>query len=244
MGGVDRNIHRRIIPALAGNTSFELHFQFTTTDHPRSRGEYAATTINYLNGQGSSPLSRGIPPRGMVEVRDGRIIPALAGNTITLQPSAVRHRDHPRSRGEYGSSSLVSWMHSGSSPLSRGIRVRVLLQPIYHRIIPALAGNTTCPVRTFNDDQDHPRSRGEYHLFTLAASRTTGSSPLSRGILCADPGMRRSCGIIPALAGNTSGVATLFPRVPDHPRSRGEYFISRCNDHRERGSSPLSRGIL
>ena len=50
----------RIIPALAGNTVVYVHDNALNKDHPRSRGEYPSTVIQYIVATGSSPLSRGI----------------------------------------------------------------------------------------------------------------------------------------------------------------------------------------
>ena len=50
----------RIIPALAGNTEFNVAEKLQGEDHPRSRGEYATATWQLWHGYGSSPLSRGI----------------------------------------------------------------------------------------------------------------------------------------------------------------------------------------
>ena len=117
-----QGLRGRIIPALAGNTHLLVEFQHT---------------IN-----GSSPLSRGIPGRDETVLAAPRIIPALAGNTAFRTCRDERPRDHPRSRGEYCSTTELDEAAAGSSPLSRGIpklkegrRVRV-------GIIPALAGNT------------------------------------------------------------------------------------------------------
>ena len=52
----------RIIPALAGNTSGRAMRSRPVADHPRSRGEYIHAASEAPAGQGSSPLSRGIPP--------------------------------------------------------------------------------------------------------------------------------------------------------------------------------------
>ena len=70
-----------------------------------------------------------------------------------------------------------------------------------------------------------------------------GSSPLSRGIHPAAPGLDTWGGIIPALAGNTSGGLILSSAATDHPRSRGEYAPTRAPASSQCGSSPLSRGI-
>ena len=74
----------RIIPALAGNTPFQRGTTGSATDHPRSRGEYIPPDFGPAFPGGSSPLSRGILrllPAGRVS---GRIIPALAGNTVPV----------------------------------------------------------------------------------------------------------------------------------------------------------------
>ena len=71
-----------------------------------------------------------------------------------------------------------------------------------------------------------------------------GSSPLSRGIPFWRFRHSRWLRIIPALAGNTTLLFAMQIIPEDHPRSRGEYSIQRCSGSRNKGSSPLSRGIL
>ena len=152
----------RIIPALAGNTASWSSPLRYDEDHPRSRGEYPAHWASASHQDGSSPLSRGIPPTcGNTSWRTG-IIPALAGNTLPLAADKAQGPDHPRSRGEYVAASPRPKAVPGSSPLSRGIP-----PTLYHSIglvgiIPALAGNTLPRTRREGGLQDHPRSRGEY----------------------------------------------------------------------------------
>ena len=50
-------------------------------------------------------------------------------------------------------------------------------------------------------------------------------------------------GIIPALAGNTTGPRADIYANWDHPRSRGEYDLASGGSASFPGSSPLSRGI-
>ena len=194
---------RRIIPALAGNTAPICGSRARITDHPRSRGEYEKGCVRYLPDEGSSPLSRGILCCCLVLCVSPRIIPALAGNTPRLPALGAGREDHPRSRGEYGGTGLRDLCGEGSSPLSRGILQQQTVQCGLFRIIPALAGNTSCWTPGNPDTRDHPRSRGEYRQDRDLAAPTQGSSPLSRGIrsqlLLAQP----QRGIIPALAGNT-----------------------------------------
>ena len=175
-----------IIPALAGNTSWHWPRMGLRKDHPRSRGEYLLWKFQNLEPLGSSPLSRGIPAAPLRAGTRGRIIPALAGNTSPTGNTVAQIPDHPRSRGEYYSTSSTGLRQSGSSPLSRGIRFVRLLIPLPSRIIPALAGNTGQVLKLRRLHPDHPRSRGEYLPIFSKSTIPCGSSPLSRGI-------RRTC---------------------------------------------------
>ena len=115
----------------------------------------------------------------------------------------------------------------GSSPLSRGIPLDVIVNGTRKRIIPALAGNTGPGGVRWIRWRDHPRSRGEY-LFTRSLNQfLIGSSPLSRGIPWMGLQIAYDTGIIPALAGNTGGRSGRGQAAADHPRSRGEYALFR-----------------
>ena len=173
-----------IIPALAGNTAASTCRSSRPTDHPRSRGEYMPSARAAAYSSGSSPLSRGIPPHSGDPAGAGRIIPALAGNTMVTHAFQFRNGDHPRSRGEYRRSLRELNLAAGSSPLSRGIRGADALQKPLVRIIPALAGNT-----------NHE---------TMNPTADWGSSPLSRGIPVMTTATEITTGIIPALAGTTA----------------------------------------
>ena len=111
------------------------------------------------------------------------------------------------------------------------------------RIIPALAGNTRRRQQHSSEPSDHPRSRGEYSSKKACFSASSGSSPLSRGILGIGILHNQLIRIIPALAGNTIIRRHEYLFDKDHPRSRGEYSGSRSNVNSPLGSSPLSRGI-
>ena len=198
----------RIIPALAGNTSYPQQRSAAETDHPRSRGEYNRRGEDHQETVGSSPLSRGIPGAELWIWWIGRIIPALAGNTGLPCMRPWTGEDHPRSRGEYGLPQPGRGRISGSSPLSRGILWAVGLALMLGRIIPALAGNTRHDAAADVHASDHPRSRGEYVYVILLLWAVGGSSPLSRGIPFWRPPRPGIAGIIPALAGNTSASTT------------------------------------
>ena len=90
----------------------------------------------------------------------------------------------------------------GSSPLARGILVHWVNFSFLGGIIPARAGNIMAAGLTVVGLGDHPRSRGEYVMYTIIIIVAGGSSPLARGIsLNVLVGMVNS-GIIPARAGN------------------------------------------
>ena len=195
------------------------------------------------DGEGSSPLSRGIrlwsPPHGGAV----GIIPALAGNTVPLQEVTVTNGgSSPLSRG-IPTPLTVSSVKGESSPLSRGILVREPHGFVRERIIPALAGNTIRTLRRSSASRDHPRSRGEYLAAGQQLHNPQGSSPLSRGIRAGHGRAGRRVRIIPALAGNTTTSHRPASTSRDHPRSRGEYPAAGSPSTGPAGSSPLSRGI-
>ena len=192
-----------IIPARAGFTTWSISAAPPRTDHPRSRGVYTPMRCGSSRRCGSSPLARGLLPRGLPDGLAPGIIPARAGFTGEGQRRPQAGRDHPRSRGVYTSSKQECPPRTGSSPLARGL--------------PAVI-----------DDQrevtlDHPRSRGVYSSIHASARVPSGSSPLARGLLSALGGLWDGLGIIPARAGFTARWRGPAGPHPDHPRSRGVY---------------------
>ena len=102
VGGQDGQV-LGIIPARAGFTSGRPARRRRRTDHPRSRGVYSFGDGTTLEKDGSSPLARGLPHLRRRLFLLAGIIPARAGFTPTGCPGAAPARDHPRSRGVYGS---------------------------------------------------------------------------------------------------------------------------------------------
>ena len=156
-------------------------------------------------------------------------------------PVAVQ--DHPRSRGVYPIIQQIIHLGQGSSPLARGLPVRMTMRLAPYGIIPARAGFTADRAALSGALEDHPRSRGVYEAVGITEHSSDGSSPLARGLLrvCVriDDGVR----IIPARAGFTIFSGRILAYRLDHPRSRGvyegggDYVFSLC------GSSPLARGL-
>ena len=115
-----------IIPARAGFTSRTAGGCTSTPDHPRSRGVYRARTRRHSGSGGSSPLARGLPMRWLRIATAVRIIPARAGFTLNQAVEQVRQGDHPRSRGVYSSPRTMTTPATGSSPLARGLHLRIV----------------------------------------------------------------------------------------------------------------------
>ena len=88
----------------------------------------------------------------------------------------------------------------------------------------------------------HPRSRGENGWVRHRICGVTGSSPLTRGKLEANPGISRDSRLIPAHAGKTSAMSAIVSSQAAHPRSRGENWRTGALTAWSLGSSPLTRG--
>ena len=192
---------------------------------------------------GSSPLARGLPGVDDLGFKINGIIPARAGFTGVLETQVLDDGDHPRSRGVY--SGVVNFVADtvGSSPLARGLLRRGQFRRRHGRIIPARAGFTP-PGRFGGDEpQDHPRSRGVYSQVGSAGHRSSGSSPLARGLPAYSVASGHASGIIPARAGFTQRRPQWWRNSLDHPRSRGVYFIELFLVNFRHGSSPLARGL-
>ena len=103
------------------------------------------------------------------------IIPARAGFTGHAGARPPASWDHPRSRGVYVPQSWDTALHTGSSPLARGLRrgrgrgyVLTWDHPRSRGVYsPARAGFTPPLTRGSLLMWDHPRSRGVYGLFVF-----------------------------------------------------------------------------
>ena len=171
----------RLIPARAGNTGVCEGLGGRGSAHPRSRGEHAALPRCEPLPPGSSPLARGTPENRADSVRNSRLIPARAGNTLELGIQKTGGAAHPRSRGEHYENVIKPVFDGGSSPLARGTRLVGRGGRESTRLIPARAGNTSRVLLPPPVVSAHPRSRGEHRCPLLGASGSCGSSPLARG---------------------------------------------------------------
>ena len=132
----------RSIPALAGNTRY-LFKRLTDLfgPSPRLRGT--------LLLEDDEPLEK-------------RSIPALAGNTAYERLSRSPAPVHPRACGEHPWPGRPLDVADGPSPRLRGTRIYVRPEPVVHRSIPALAGNTFWRGPPSRRPAVHPRACGEH----------------------------------------------------------------------------------
>ena len=170
------------------------------------------------------------------------IIPALAGNTVFCAASGLLPGDHPRACGEHLPEEFSEDMLGGSSPRLRGTHRLVRHMQLFPGIIPALAGNTRKSSCSPCPGWDHPRACGEHFGDVAPADLPAGSSPRLRGTLPYRGQGAAAHGIIPALAGNTTGAMRRHGSAWDHPRACGEHSVLDHPPPGALGSSPRLRG--
>ena len=121
--------------------------------HPRSRGENRLRLQPGALRAGSSPLTRGKLAPYKAQTKQARLIPAHAGKTRSIAGAAGFAQAHPRSRGENRLEIEQTVRAAGSSPLTRGKRVRVISGRLVSRLIPAHAGKTLPDLRFYCADR-------------------------------------------------------------------------------------------
>ena len=157
-----------IIPAYAGNTMYITHFLMPDWDHPRVCGEHTVFDVFFDTVSGSSPRMRGTRGGAAEPSRPVGIIPAYAGNTLSIGWSSTAVRDHPRVCGEHLPTASVFHPLTGSSPRMRGTRHKLFDGFDVRGIIPAYAGNTRPPCAPLAKCGDHPRVCGEHDMGLLS----------------------------------------------------------------------------
>ena len=129
-----------------------------------------------------------------------------------------------------------------SPPLTRGKAGHIGHGSAHAGITPAYAGKRNFFAVYADRCRDHPRLRGEKRRWRFPPCRREGSPPLTRGKACWTPNNKGPCRITPAYAGKSS-IARLQNQInEDHPRLRGEKFLSALLKPRPAGSPPLTRG--
>mgnify|MGYP001689798210 CR=1 FL=1 len=153
----------RIIPAYAGSTGFPAGVDHALGDHPRIRGEHAATSHGATAAAWIIPAYAGSTAVFADQVAKTKwIIPAYAGSTKLTIAGLDGKRDHPRIRGEHRKGGKSLTINKGSSPHTRGAPTSTASTLRWRRIIPAYAGSTKIAQKGKGMAADHPRIRGEH----------------------------------------------------------------------------------
>ena len=150
--------------------------------------------------------------------------------------------DHPRIRGEHDGDVDAAVVAFGSSPHTRGARPRGRASFSPPGIIPAYAGSTVRPRKSWCQRPDHPRIRGEHGHRLVRRLLPPGSSPHTRGAPRQRRPDRPDRRIIPAYAGSTRRRTAPGWKRRDHPRIRGEHVHRGLLLRHGAGSSPHTRG--
>ena len=191
------------IPAHAGKTRWLRARSPPKRAHSRSRGENVDWFRSYLLPVGSSPLTQGKRCPRQHPWRPTGLIPAHAGKTRQCPPWFPDRTAHPRSRGENSLRFFARVTRAGSSPLTRGKRVRPHQRGCARGLIPAHAGKTGGECGHHLVAPAHPRSRGENVVRENLCRNPSGSSPLTRGKPVRVGHAYWWSGLIPAHAGKT-----------------------------------------
>ena len=141
LGSGEHGRLQRFIPARAGNGIYRGAPVSPDPVHPRSRGEWCRRITRAACVSGSSPLARGMVHPLNVGVCPLRFIPARAGNGSCAMSEYRAKSVHPRSRGEWVSTTASVQAAIGSSPLARGMGLTIEGDRRSLRFIPARAGN-------------------------------------------------------------------------------------------------------
>ncbi len=156
-----------------------------------------------------------------------RFIPAYTGNTSTDRASQKCQTVHPRIHGEHTGEEKTLECICGSSPHTRGTRQSTTRCWWLGRFIPAYTGNTSGLKSPAPRRAVHPRIHGEHSDIAGITVRLAGSSPHTRGTLCAAGGAVAAGRFIPAYTGNTPFIEeSLASPAGSSPHTRGTLIIA------------------
>ena len=212
----------RFIPACAGNAGACRIYSLLLAVHPRVCGERMNSFDRAGRAVGSSPRVRGTHQDLEDWDRDGRFIPACAGNAIGIAPQSLALPVHPRVCGERCGTLCAALGCHGSSPRVRGTPRRARTGAPGCRFIPACAGNASFTGARLAAWPVHPRVCGERPRTGRLPSQSTGSSPRVRGTRMVFVNGVAIDRFIPACAGNAQAPSAFHRRRAVHPRVCGE----------------------
>ena len=171
----------RITPAGAGKTAVVTLARQSKWDHPRRCGENRDGPAGICLNIGSPPQVRGKQIVFAPAAGSGRITPAGAGKTGSMDARCKAPEDHPRRCGENPRRQADRVELPGSPPQVRGKLQGLKRTNMRYRITPAGAGKTKESSILCSIDKDHPRRCGENRHRADDFVPLEGSPPQVRG---------------------------------------------------------------
>ena len=148
-------------PRVRGTVSRRSRCWSIAQDHPRVCGEQERGSMLWNMLKGSPPRVRGTEISNISPLWQGRITPACAGNSESIQDHLRHPQDHPRVCGEQLFQYSSFHPFAGSPPRVRGTVKNKVYDTNTARITPACAGNSACTGMKTHVTEDHPRVCGE-----------------------------------------------------------------------------------
>ena len=136
-----------------------------------------------VGGDGLSPRGRGKHHPAYLATSYGRSIPAWAGETVKCLSFKLNIQVYPRVGGGNSSVNASLAASAGLSPRGRGKRGGFIIQRLWHRSIPAWAGETRSAMPSWSPQKVYPRVGGGNTPLTRPVSSAKGLSPRGRGKL-------------------------------------------------------------
>ena len=175
--------YSRPIPAHAGETARPEVATLSLWAYPCTRGGNPGTGKTVRTDEGLSPHTRG--KRALERELESWVgpIPAHAGETSSPRIRQSGFTAYPRARGGNSKEPCTASSIFGLSPHTRGKQLPACPNRIYHRPIPAHAGETGESRSKARVVQAYPRTRGGNAAVIISRSSSVGLSPHTRGKL-------------------------------------------------------------
>ena len=171
---------RRIIPALAGNSTPGYSVGLPPAHHPRQRGELIRRRDRELAEDASSPPARALLNTSCRVTVAAASSPHARGTPyVAVCASVFSH--HPRPSGELRTVVRFCRTVAAPSPPARGTRNSLPVRSVPIGIIPARAGNSENSGPSKHGYSRHPRVGGELCMSEFRSDRTPALSPRARG---------------------------------------------------------------
>ena len=236
------HVHRRTIPAQAGQPGSATIAARRRWDHPRAGGATTGRKLNRLYFRGPSPRRRGNLDHALHGGPGVRTIPAQAGQPSWTRRTSSRSADHPRAGGATVAADMEKRLDGGPSPRRRGNQLDIRLQGRVERTIPAQAGQPDDAAQREPILRDHPRAGGATAYVDFKGRDAGGPSPRRRGNPKTRARAASSPRTIPAQAGQPSTAASVNSTARDHPRAGGATYGADYARLARDGPSPRRRG--